>query len=108
MTDEIRVMPGMHLGYQQRGAHSESLLYVASVRRAKNHTTAKLKRFSGSAEPGGVWAVLDHTVKFPDHMVRDPFRVITSADLRPRPRTADPTDAAIEAREHTRRRLEGQ
>lgn len=108
MTDEIRVMPGMILGYQERGAHSESLVYVASVRRAKNHTTAKLKGFTGKPTPGGVWAVLDYTVKFPDHMVRDPFRIITSADLRPRPTVTDPTDAAIEAREHTRRRLEGQ
>lgn len=85
MPDEIRVMPGMILGWQERGASHESLVYVASVRRAKEHTTAKLKGFSGNARPGGVWAVLDYSVKFPGHMVRDPFRLITSADLRPRP-----------------------
>lgn len=84
---EPRVMPGMILAYaggqEVDGRPYEHLLYVASTRHAKSWTTATLRGFSGDGT-GEVWATMDYKVRFPDHVVRDPFRVITSRDIKPR------------------------
>lgn len=82
MSDEIRVMPGMVLVYQPDGYHP-SILTVRTVRRAKKWTAARLQGFSGNPTPGGVWATSDYSVRFPDHLVRPPFRVLTGSQVIP-------------------------
>lgn len=88
--DEIRVMVGMTLMYEPEGYHAPgTLLTVKTVTRRKQWSTVKLIGWSGNPRPGGAWASSEYNVRFPDHVVRPPFRRISARDVMPKLQSCD-------------------
>lgn len=79
-----RICSGMFLAYKPDGRNKyEQLLYVRSIRRAKKWTSATLVGNDGVRpdDPAQSWANYEYSVKFPGHVVREPFRVVSGRDL---------------------------